>query len=272
MTNYFQELSKWHAASILSKNLHPEYEEHTTHLKEIVYCSEAEDFFKKILDSSINNTLKSSQRSNTDGKLTEPIKKLETFKGKLYDLNKQFVTEASPKIVCHGDLWINNIMFKCDPESSLPTECKFFDLQAMRCTSPAFDILHFIFTSTKRSLRDSHFTKLLEVYASSLHDELDKGAASLPTPLNADDCKAIKELFSLEMIKREIHKYILYGFVVAIWILPAVTFDSNNIPNLDAISEQNTSPKEFQVTMQLTSEYHSRIKDLLLEFYENQWF
>lgn len=73
------------------------------------------------------------------------------------------------------------------------------------------------------------------------------------------------------MIEKEVNKYILYGLAVAMWILPAVTFDTNNIPDLNVISEGSTSPKEFKMAKQLTSEYHSRIKDLLLEFYENQW-
>ncbi|KAL5293109.1 hypothetical protein ACFFRR_011718 [Megaselia abdita] len=266
-TVVMKELSKWHAASILSKRTNPDYEKHTSRLSEIVYCQEAEHFYKQIYNSSINDTIESLNRSNTDGQLTEPIQKLETFRNKLFDLIKKYVTEGnnSPTtVICHGDLWVNNIMFKWNSQG-MPIECKFFDLQAMRCTSPAFDILHFIFTSTKRSLRDSHLTNLLNIYISSLHDEFNRNAPS-------EDCEAIKELFSFEMIKKEVFKYILYGLAVAMWILPAVTFDSNNIPDLNVISEGNTSPKEFKMAKQLTIEYHSRIKDLLLEFYENQWF
>lgn len=231
-----------------------------------MYCQEAEHFYKQIYNSSINDTIDSLNRSNVDGQLTLPIEKLKTFRGKLFDVIKRYVTEGTRNnhlttVVCHGDLWVNNIMFKWNSQG-MPTECKFFDLQAMRCTSPAFDILHFMFTSTKRSLRDSHLTNLLEIYISSLHAELNQ---------NAEDCESIKELFSFEMIEKEVNKYILYGLAVAMWILPAVTFDTNNIPDLNVISEERTSPKEFKMDKQLTSEYHSRIKDLLLEFYENQW-
>lgn len=136
----------------------------------------------------------------------------------------------------------------------------------MRYTSYIFDILHFMFTSTKRELRDAHTNRLLETYCNALHNRLEQLLNS-----NAH-LASIRETFSLENIIKEFTGHALYGLAVSMWVLPAVTFDPNNIPNLDAISEALPNANEIKVTQKLTQEYHTRIKDLALEFHHNGYF
>lgn len=146
----------------------------------------------------------------------------------------------------------------------VPSDVKFFDLQAMRFASPVFDILHFIYTSTKRDLRDLYTTHLLEIYALALSSNLEEQFTH-----SSSDLDSLRDTYSLPNITTEYYKHVLYGLAICMWILPAVTFDPNNIPNLDAISEMNRSAKEIKCTQKLTPEYHSRLRDLALEFYQN---
>lgn len=141
-----------------------------------------------------------------------------------------------------------------------------FCFQAMRYTSFIFDILHFMFTSTKRELRDAHTNRLLETYRDALHTRLEQLLVS------NEHLASVRETFSLENITKEFTAHALYGLAVSMWVLPAVTFDPNNIPNLDAISEAVPNANEIKVTQKLTEEYHSRIKDLALEFHQNGYF
>lgn len=248
-------------------------------IDEIVYCKEAEEFYSNILDSSIQESLNSLRTSNIDGTLTEPIRLIEKLQCKLFSQIQSCIT-ASRKhmnVICHGDLWVNNIMFKSSVANTtgsysqhsgqsncIPCDVKFFDLQAMRYTSPVFDILHFIYTSTKRDLRESYTKHLLETYCLALSADFEKQFIHSLAELDT-----LRSIFSLHNITEEYYSHVLYGLAICMWIIPAVTFDPNNIPNLDVISEMNKSSKDIKWTQKLTPEYHSRLKDLALEFYHN---
>ena len=71
-------------------------------------------------------------------------------------------------VICHGDLWWSNILFRYDSENkeeneTKPTEVKFIDFQSARIASLVTDILAFTFTSLSSILRREHIYTLLEV-------------------------------------------------------------------------------------------------------------
>lgn len=254
-----------HAASLAAEQLEPaHFAEQCAHMSEIVYCPEAADFFSRILDTSVQQALDSLNASNVDGNLSTPIRLIEQLQPTLFGHLHRSINEAADgpfSVVCHGDLWLNNLMFRSQPE-----EVIFFDLQAMRRTSPVFDILHFIYTSTRRQLRDVHTDTLLAAYVEALRKELTQQLRHTPAASQLD---ALCETFSLQRLSEEYVRHVHYGLAISMWILPAVTFDANNIPDLDEISELNLTGKEINCTQKLTPEYHLRIRELALEFYEH---
>ncbi|XP_067644308.1 uncharacterized protein [Eurosta solidaginis] len=270
-----KELAKLHATSIAAKHLNNnDFRAHYRKVNEIVYCAEAESFYGNLLSASIEESLKSLRESNIDGSLSYSICMIEQLKAELYAKIMHSINNANDcvSVMCHGDLYVNNIMFKSINENDsattpeAPKEVKFFDLQAMRYTSFIFDILHFMYTSTKRELRDAHTNRLLETYRDALYKRVEQLLDS------HEHIAAIRRTFSLDNIMKEFSAHALYGLAVSMWVLPAVTFDPNNIPNLDVISEAVPNANEIKVTQKLTAEYHSRIKDLALEFDENGYF
>ncbi|XP_017071879.1 uncharacterized protein LOC108108350 [Drosophila eugracilis] len=259
-----KKLAQLHAASLAAKELEsPSFELEAKHLQEIVYCDEATDFYATILDTSVQQALESLGGSNVDDSLTTPIRLLEEVRTNLFGKLKHEINataEAPNSVICHGDLWVNNIMFRSEPE-----EVIFFDLQAMRRSSPVFDILHFIYTSTRRNLRDVHTDTLLAAYSEALGQELRHQLGDTPA---ADRVENLCDAFSLQRLSAEYVRQVHYGLAIGMWILPAVTFDPDNLPNLDVMSEQNLTGKEIKCTQTLTSEYHLRIRELVMEFYE----
>ncbi|XP_017028521.1 uncharacterized protein [Drosophila kikkawai] len=260
-----KKLAQLHAASLAAQELDSvSFSAEVEHLEEIVYCEEAADFYATILDTSVQQALESLGDSNSDGSLTTPIRLLNELRPNLFENLKREInaTARTPfSVICHGDLWVNNIMFRSEPE-----EVIFFDLQAMRRTSPVFDILHFIYTSTRRELRDVHTDTLLAAYSEALGLELMHQLEGSPA---AERLQELCEAFSLQRLSAEYVRQVHYGLAIGMWILPAVTFDPNNLPNLDVMSELSlTGKEEIKCTQTLTSEYHLRVRELVMEFYE----
>lgn len=59
-------------------------------------------------------------------------------------------------VICHGDLWLSNILFKYDNVQTdqmeiRPFEVKFIDFQSARFASLATDLVLFLFTSVRVS-------------------------------------------------------------------------------------------------------------------------
>ena len=65
-------------------------------------------------------------------------------------------------VICHGDLWWANILFKYDV-NDLPLEVKFIDFQSSRVSSLVTDLLAFSFTSLPPDIRREHMDSLLKV-------------------------------------------------------------------------------------------------------------
>lgn len=137
-----QELAKLHATSIAAKHLDDtNFRERYGKVNEIVYCAEAEHFYGNLLASSIEESLKSLRESNVDGSLSDSICLIEPLKAELYQKIMYSIKNASDcvSVMCHGDLYVNNIMFKSNVEGDgacqAPKAVKFFDLQVKRCSS-----------------------------------------------------------------------------------------------------------------------------------------
>lgn len=71
-------------------------------------------------------------------------------------------------VLGHGDLWINNMMFKAN-------DIKMFDFQATAWASPAYDIFYFLLTSVNDEVKVENFESLIEFY----HQELSSGLSKL---------------------------------------------------------------------------------------------
>ncbi|KAG7190932.1 hypothetical protein KM043_006987 [Ampulex compressa] len=81
-------------------------------------------------------------------------------------------SEKIRNVICHRDIWANNIMFKYD-SSGEPVGCYLVDFQFLRYCPPALDFMFFLYLATDRKTREDHFEDLLKLY----HDEFAKELA-----------------------------------------------------------------------------------------------
>lgn len=71
-------------------------------------------------------------------------------------------------VLCHGDFWSNNIMFKYDSKGEEIEECLLLDFQLCNVNSPAFDLNYFIFTSAHKDIKLEQIDHFIHVYFKAL--------------------------------------------------------------------------------------------------------
>lgn len=67
----------------------------------------------------------------------------------------------------HGDLWLNNMMFKSDNENN-SVAVRLIDFQVPFWGSPSADLLYFLFSSVADDIKTDHFDDFIEYY----HEQL----------------------------------------------------------------------------------------------------
>ncbi|KFB50152.1 AGAP012604-PA-like protein [Anopheles sinensis] len=92
----------------------------------------------------------------------------------------------------HGDLWCNNLMFKCESNGK-PTECILVDYQMSRYVPPAYDINLLLYLTTSRQMRNKQGDALLAHYYNCFSEMLHKNqlaaASILPSDIFLASCE-----------------------------------------------------------------------------------
>lgn len=166
-------LGKFHAISFAMKDQRPDkFNELAGSLDELFIRTNDENM-SKIMTMFTKPVLDLAE-SMGDKRIADKVKAV--YDGDCVELMAETVdgTKAEPySIICHGDCWNNNTMFKFD-EAGKPVEVRLLDFQISRYASPVLDILYYIFCCTQKELRDQHYEGFLKVYHASLSKHLER--------------------------------------------------------------------------------------------------
>lgn len=77
-------------------------------------------------------------------------------------------------VMCHGDIWANNVMFKYNKDSGKVEECLLVDFQISNYNSPMLDLLYFIYSSTRHDIKMQKVDQILHYYHAQLVANLKK--------------------------------------------------------------------------------------------------
>ncbi len=67
------------------------------------------------------------------------------------------------RIICHGDCWSNNLMFRYDSETGKPCEVILVDLQLPVETCVVNDLVYVTYACTDLELRENHTDELIMI-------------------------------------------------------------------------------------------------------------
>lgn len=258
-----QGLASFHAMSLALKTIDPNaFMKARESIEEVIYIQDAIKLFSISMENSLKMAAESFRiLSNNDGTFDVAIKTLNRFNGKIFNIMSELVRPKEPwSVICHGDCWNNNILFKYNDSGKVEKTC-LLDLQVSRYASPTIDILHFLYTSTQAELRWQHFEGLLQVYHKTLCDTVRR-------LLEHTQYATEKDIISYKQLKEEVEKHALYGFLNAIWLLPAVQADPNKVPDMESLTENDFYSQENldRWISHQTPRYRESIRDLVQEY------
>ncbi|KAK7794870.1 hypothetical protein R5R35_013587 [Gryllus longicercus] len=134
-------------------------------------------------------------------------------------------SEKFRNVVCHGDLWASNILFRYGHDKR-PESVRLIDYQILRYAPPATDIVVFLFTTTNREFRKRHVNNLLKVYYEEFSWELQNNGLSA------------NELLSFEELQRSFEFYLGAGRATAAMYYEMILMDTETKQSLFASAEK----------------------------------
>ncbi|KAI8036609.1 uncharacterized protein LOC128260160 [Drosophila gunungcola] len=155
-------------------------------------------------------------------------------------------SQAPHAVICHGDFWNNNILYRTEPNLGQPVEAKLIDFQMSRYGPPVLDIVHYLFACTEKQLRDEHFSTFMNAY----YDTLDQKLSSCDLHL--------EEIYPRSVFNRQLQLYGVYGLIMGAFSLPFFISNASEVVDIDTVSEaiQDLS----------TSSDEPKYKELIEEF------
>ncbi|KAL1140743.1 hypothetical protein AAG570_000673 [Ranatra chinensis] len=128
------------------------------------------------------------------------------------------------KVLCHGDAWVSNIMFRYLPESEVPIFVKFLDYQLTHLNSVAYDLQYFLTSSLDVDTR-AFADDLVVTYWETLTSSLARyGYRSGDAP-------------TLDHVRSEMLRMSFFRVIVVSCHLPYMMSDPENIPDMDEVIE-----------------------------------
>uniref|UniRef100_A0A336KVV2 CSON000421 protein n=1 Tax=Culicoides sonorensis TaxID=179676 RepID=A0A336KVV2_CULSO len=258
----FETLAKFHAVSFAIKDQCPNDPAYKKAMEsEDIWLARRGEKMMTEYMSGLSKRALGTLDLKIDAKIYERV---ETLLSEAYlDILEQVVdgSIAEPyAIVCHGDFWTNNILYKYEDQK--PIEAYLLDFQIVRYATPITDLCYFIFTCTSAEFRKKYLEDLLKVYHKVLSTLLKK--------LGSDPEKVFPE----KVFREDFKRFGKFGLLMAIMLLPIFVAPSNETPDLEEAAVKMADGKDItQMNDDKTSEatmlaYNKRMKDVLYDSFE----
>lgn len=151
-------------------------------------------------------------------------------------------------VILHGDLWINNLMFKYSQEQV--KSVRILDFQKSYVSSPAIDLLYFMYTSLEEDVRTNNMEDLITEYHKHLTN-------TLKTLNYHSFC------YTLQDLKSDISEFQVLNLFTSFYILSLAKVDENDQFNIDGAINNDTNELKKAYNSKYFAALRSRIPMLL---------
>ncbi|XP_045586382.2 uncharacterized protein [Procambarus clarkii] len=238
-TLVLQELARLHAASLLLKATAPEQDlaDRFTHIK-VDFMSFPENVKKHFSDMISTYMQCSSELLHNKEGYEGAEQWLDKYKTNCMDLLElQLARNSKFDVLCHGDCWINNTLFRYN-EDGVPVEVMLLDLQLSRVASPATDLNYLLYTGLHGNDRKANWRDFLSSYYDTFRGVMEAGGRNMP--------------FTLEELHQEYRDKMEYGIIFATFFLPVLQGEREDAPDVINMKKENM-PNLLEQTRQVTS-------------------
>lgn len=161
---------------------------------------------------------------------------------------------------CHGDCWLNNMLFKYDEETGKPEKVTLVDLQLYREGCPTTDLIYFFFTSTTSETRRNHEEALIRLY----HDKFLEYCTELK-------CEPLPG-FNLSSLKRRFRNAKVMGFLWSMQLLTVVLKEPEKVINIAEMDQKQDANEMFSNILgdsDTNTILRKRLSEMTQELYED---
>jgi thiamine kinase-like enzyme len=214
-------LAGFHALSVALKILRPQVFKET-----VLRACESFQIASKMDETGLPKWIASTM--NYVKAIPECEQYLQKIENALIRYVKKVVPPTDPfAAFIHNDLWVNNILFQYEQErNDIPSGIKFVDFQLTQFSSPAKDLIFFIYSSAMLDVIDNNYEHLVCLY----HCEFTKCLRKLGCNMDP---------FTFQKLQEEINISGSLEFAHILMMLKFICADQNQLPELsnDCVEE-----------------------------------
>lgn len=166
-------------------------------------------------------------------------------------------------VLCHGDLWSNNVLFRYSEDDMTVQECMFVDYQMCFYSSPVLDLHYFFVTSLNKTDRMNGTDYMIQFY----HKHLAKNLRKLGYK------KRIPTLLDLQMDFLDSGAYGIFTMMSVLPVVRAPPSEDSSLDNLtDQSSDQPSKAMEMKRRVYANPIFIDALEELIPHFERKGYF